>query len=55
MTLYMTRLDPSQQRFAYWAARKNLLASGADPGCAWYAMLRAAFGELAPKPFRLVE
>jgi CRISPR system Cascade subunit CasE len=55
MTLYKLRLDPSQQLFADWAARENLLISGADSGYAWHEMLRAAFGELAPKPFRMVE
>jgi CRISPR system Cascade subunit CasE len=55
MTLQMLRLDPDPHRFADWAAREKLLMSGADPCYAWHAILRAAFGELAPRPFRLVE
>lgn len=55
MTLHMLRLDPDPLLFAQWATREGLLPAGADPGYAWHAILRAAFGDLAPKPFRVVE
>lgn len=55
MTLHMLRLDPDPLLFAQWAAREGLLPADADPGYAWHAILRAAFGDLSPKPFRLVE
>jgi len=55
MTLFMLRLDPDVSRFARWAAAEGLLPAGSDPGYAWHAILRAAFGDLAPRPFRLVE
>src|SRR3954471_14598154 len=55
MTLHLLRLDPEPHRFAQWATGEGLLPAGADPGYAWHAILRAAFGDLAPKPFRVVE
>lgn len=55
MTLHMLRLEPDPRRFAWWADSERLLPAGADAGYAWHAILCAAFGDLAPKPFRIVE
>jgi CRISPR system Cascade subunit CasE len=53
--LYMVRLDPDIARAMEWGAREKLLKPGGDDGYLWHALLAAAFGNLAPKPFRLVE
>jgi len=55
MTFHMLRLDHDPAGFSAWAARAGLLRGGADPGYAWHAILRAAFGAAAPQPFRLLE
>jgi CRISPR system Cascade subunit CasE len=53
--LHMVRLDPDLARAARWGATQGLTSPGADDGYLWHALLKAAFGDLAPKPFRLVE
>jgi CRISPR system Cascade subunit CasE len=53
--LYMVRLDPDMARAMEWGAREKLLKPGGDDGYLWHALLVAAFGDLAPKPFRLFE
>ncbi len=55
MTFHMLRLNHDPTRFSAWAAREGLLRRSADPGYAWHAILHAAFGDAAPKPFHLVE
>ncbi|WP_063615024.1 type I-E CRISPR-associated protein Cas6/Cse3/CasE [Bradyrhizobium sp. ARR65] len=51
----MVRLDPDVGRAMAWGVREKLLKPGGDDGYLWHALLAAAFGDLAPKPFRLVE
>jgi CRISPR system Cascade subunit CasE len=53
--LHMVRLDPDMARAMEWGAREKLLKPGGDDGYLWHALLAAAFGDLAPKPFRMVE
>jgi CRISPR system Cascade subunit CasE len=36
-------------------SRQGRGAPGFDDGYLWHALLKAAFGDLAPKPFRLIE
>ncbi|MDE2578080.1 MAG: type I-E CRISPR-associated protein Cas6/Cse3/CasE [Hyphomicrobiales bacterium] len=55
MTLYMLRLNPDLRRANAWGAAQRLAPPGADSGYLWHALLTAAFGDLAPKPWRLVE
>lgn len=52
MTLHMIRLDPDVARVTRWGVAEGI---GRDEDYAWHAILKAAFGENAPKPFRLVE
>jgi CRISPR system Cascade subunit CasE len=51
MTLHMVSFSPDVSRFSRFAARERLLPAGDDPGYAWHAVLTAAFGDYAPKPF----
>jgi CRISPR system Cascade subunit CasE len=53
--LHMIRLDPDMARAMEWGAREKLLSPTGDDGYLWHALLKAAFGKFAPKPFRLVE
>jgi CRISPR system Cascade subunit CasE len=53
--LHMLRLDPDLRLATAWGATQGLAPPGADPGYLWHALLAAAFGALAPKPWRLVE
>jgi CRISPR system Cascade subunit CasE len=50
--LYLMHTQPDPQRLAAWAARHRLLDKEGDLGYALHALLRAAFGEHAPQPFR---
>ena len=52
MTLHLLRLQPNPKDLAVWAERHHLLSSDSDYGYAFHALLSAAFGALAPKPFR---
>jgi CRISPR system Cascade subunit CasE len=56
MTLHMIKLTPDVPKLIRWAGRQNLLdrRHEDDLGYAWHAALRAAFGDLAPKPFALL-
>lgn len=55
--LTLVQMRPRRDAVASWAARRGWLgrdASGQanpDLGYIWHALLRAAFGELAPQPF----
>lgn len=53
--LHMLRAAPDRPRLAMWAAGQHLLGRDGELGYALHAALRAAFGELAPAPFRLYE
>ena len=53
--LYMIQLQPDAVRAGLWMASEGLSRQGADDGYGWHALLKAAFGELAPKPFRIIE
>lgn len=50
--LYLIHTQPDPHRLAAWAARHHLLDKEGDLGYALHALLRAAFGEQAPQPFR---
>ena len=54
-TLLMSRLEPDITRVARWGMSNGLVRRGADDGYLWHALLRAVFGDFAPKPFFLVE
>jgi CRISPR system Cascade subunit CasE len=51
----MVKLTPDVSRLAVWAERNRLVGPAGDLGYAVHAALAAAFGEHAPKPFRMVE
>jgi CRISPR system Cascade subunit CasE len=53
--LTMIRLNPDIGRAMEWGAREEILKPGGDDGYLWHVLLKRAFGEHAPKPFRLVE
>lgn len=53
--LYMLRAAPDRPALAAWAATQKLLGRDGELGYALHAALTAAFGELAPRPFRLYE
>ena len=55
MTLRMLKLEPDVQRLVRWAGARGLMARHGedDLGYALHALLAAAFGEFAPKPFAL--
>lgn len=53
--LYLMHTQPDPQRLAAWAARHRLLDKEGDLGYALHALLRAAFGEHAPQPFRYLD
>lgn len=51
MSLQLLRLQPDPTALAPWATRHRLLSPDGDYGYALHALLSAAFGDLAPKPF----
>lgn len=53
--LFMIQLQPDATRAGLWIAGEGLSRQGADDGYGWHALLKAAFGTLAPKPFRIIE
>lgn len=53
--LYLLHIRPDPQRLAAWATRHRLLDAQGDLGYAFHALLRAAFGEHAPQPFRYLD
>jgi CRISPR system Cascade subunit CasE len=55
LVLHMLRLEPDLTRATRWGLDRGLLPPGADDGYLWHALLKAIFGDLAPKPFRFVE
>ncbi len=52
MSLQLMRLQPQPTALATWATRHGVLSPDGDYGYAFHALLRAAFGERSPKPFR---
>lgn len=51
MTFHLLRMQPDSRALATWATRHELLSPDGDYGYAFHALLSAAFGDLAPKPF----
>lgn len=51
----MLKLVPDMRRFVAWAHQHRLVERGGDLSYAIHAALTNAFGEHAPKPFRLYE
>jgi CRISPR system Cascade subunit CasE len=56
-SLFMIELRPAIQKATAWMLEqpRRIVRPGHDDGYGWHALLAAAFGELAPKPFRLIE
>ncbi|MBK1734177.1 type I-E CRISPR-associated protein Cas6/Cse3/CasE [Halorhodospira abdelmalekii] len=54
-TLSLLHCAPDGQALATWATRHRLLSPDGDFGYALHALLAAAFGELAPTPFRYLD
>ena len=52
MSLTLLQCHPDPHWLAAWATRFGLTAGGDDLGYALHTLLAAAFGDLAPKPFR---
>ncbi|MBS4099026.1 MAG: type I-E CRISPR-associated protein Cas6/Cse3/CasE [Sulfuricella sp.] len=52
MSLHLLRLQPPPAVLTAWATRHGVLSPDGDYGYAFHALLRAAFGERSPKPFR---
>ncbi|MEA3642003.1 MAG: type I-E CRISPR-associated protein Cas6/Cse3/CasE [Lamprobacter sp.] len=52
MSLYLLHCAPDPKALTLWATRHRLLSPDGDAGYAIHALLSAAFGESAPKPFR---
>lgn len=56
MTLSLLRFDPNSHAATRWFAAEALAPrSGEDDGYAWHALMAAAFGDAAPKPFRVAD
>jgi len=55
--LRMIQLVPDIHKTTTWmlGQPRRIVRPGHDDGYGWHALLTAAFGELAPRPFRLVE
>jgi CRISPR system Cascade subunit CasE len=51
MSLHLMRCQPDLSALAAWATRRGLLSPDGDYGYALHALLTAAFGRQAPKPF----
>jgi CRISPR system Cascade subunit CasE len=53
----MIQISPKMDRVVRWAHEQRVLArrGSDDMGYAWHALLTAAFGDKAPKPFHLLE
>lgn len=51
-SLHLLHMRPNPHRLAAWAAKHHLIDQQGDLGYALHALLSAAFGPHAPKPFR---
>ncbi len=56
-SLFMIELRPDIQKATAWMLEqpRRIVRPGHDDGYGWHALVAAAFGDLAPKPFRLIE
>lgn len=52
MTLNLMRLQPDAKTLAAWAVRYQVLSPDGDYGYALHGLLKEAFGEQSPQPFR---
>ncbi len=55
MTLHLLHTNPDPRRLAAWATRHRLVDAQGDLGYALHGLLRAAFGNSAPRPFRYLD
>lgn len=55
MSLHLMHCTPEAKALAAWSVRRGLMSPDGDYGYAIHALLRAAFGEAAPKPFRYLD
>ena len=54
-TVYMIRADVDLRAFHRWAGSRGLISRSVfDEGYALHCLLTESFGELAPKPFRMI-
>jgi CRISPR system Cascade subunit CasE len=53
--LFMIQLEPDALKAANWMETQRVSRLGHDDGYGWHALLAACFGDLAPKPFRVIE
>jgi CRISPR system Cascade subunit CasE len=53
--LFMIQLEPDALKAARWMEVQKVSRIGHDDGYGWHALLAACFGDLAPKPFRVIE
>src|SRR5690606_16417174 len=53
--LFMIQLEPDMHKAARWMEAQKVTRLGHDDGYGWHALLAACFGDLAPKPFRMIE
>lgn len=55
--LTMIELRPDIRKATTWMLEqpRRIVRPGHDDGYGWHALLAAAFGDLAPKPFRVIE
>lgn len=53
--LRMLQLQPDPFKAAAWMDRQRVTRPGHDDGYGWHALLKAAFGESAPTPFRVFD
>lgn len=55
--LSMIELRPEILKATAWMMEqpRGIIRSGHDDGYGWHAILAAAFGDVAPKPFRIIE
>lgn len=52
MTINLMRLQPDAKALAAWAVRYKVLSPDGDFGYALHCLLKTAFGEHSPQPFR---
>lgn len=55
MSLHLVKMRPDRVALTRWGHRAGVILRGGDPGYALHAALAGAFGDRAPRPFRLVE
>jgi CRISPR system Cascade subunit CasE len=55
MSLHLMHCTPDPRALAAWSVRHGFLSPDGEYGYALHALLQAAFGEAAPKPFRYLD